>query len=126
STSPARRSSQLAVTALDCLADGRGRHLVGDLDVPDFAFALRREVGEQLWNDRYVTDLMAAQAEAACDVLERGAAEDCLAVVDASLAVRDAVDTNLGNPGSCPAIVHHADQHAHAMTTHRLQLLDVE
>src|SRR5262249_40051664 len=32
------RPSQLAVTALDCLADGRGRHLVGDLDVPDLAF----------------------------------------------------------------------------------------
>jgi hypothetical protein len=71
------------VTALDCLADSRGRHLVGDLDVPDFAFALRREIGEQLWNDRHVADLMAAQAEAACDVLERGAAEDCLAVIDA-------------------------------------------
>ena len=64
------RPSQLAVTVLDCLADSRGRHLVGDLDV-----ALRREIGEQLWNDRQVAHLMAAQAEAASDVLERGAAE---------------------------------------------------
>src|SRR4029077_21040480 len=74
--------SQLAVTALDCLADGRGRHLVGYFDVPDFAFALRREVCEQLWNDRHVAVSMAAKAEAARDVLERGAAEDRLAVVD--------------------------------------------
>src|SRR5262245_16944884 len=117
--STSRRASQLAVTALDCLADGRRSHLVGDLDVPDFAFALRREVGEQLWNDRYVTDLMAAQAEAACDVLERGAAEDCLAVVDA-------VGTQFVELRAVPAIVHDADQHAHAMATHRLQFLDVE
>src|SRR5215467_14378563 len=112
-------TSQLAVTALDGLADGRGSHLVGDLDVPDFTFALRREVGEQLWNDRQVADLMAAQPEAACDVLERGAAEDGLAVVDA-------VGTQFVELRAVPAIVHHADQHAHAMATHRLQLLNVE
>src|SRR5262245_853235 len=111
--------SQLAVTALDSLADGRGRHLVGYLDVPDFAFALRREVCEQLWNDRHVANLMASHAEAARDVLERGAAEDRLAVVDT-------VGTQFVELRAVPAIVHHADQHAHTMTTHRLKLLDVE
>jgi hypothetical protein len=41
-------SSHIAVPALDGLADYRRRDLIGDLDVPDFAFALRGEVGEQL------------------------------------------------------------------------------
>src|SRR5205085_8920591 len=44
-----RRASHIAVPALEGLAHHRRRNLVGDLDVPHFAFALRGEVGEQLW-----------------------------------------------------------------------------
>ena len=54
--------------ALDGLADHRRRDLVGDLDVPHLAFALRGEVGEQLRDDRHVAYLVAAQAEATCNV----------------------------------------------------------
>src|ERR1700730_14036834 len=42
------KCSHIAVPALDGLADHRCRDLIGDLDVPHFAFALRGEVGEQL------------------------------------------------------------------------------
>jgi hypothetical protein len=58
------------MSALDELADHRCRDLIGDLDVPDFSVALRREVGEQFWDDRHIAYLVAAQAEAACDVVE--------------------------------------------------------
>ena len=67
---PGRQGSHIAVPALDELADHRRRDLIGDLDVPDFAFALRGEVGEQLRDDRHIAYLVAAQAEAACDVFE--------------------------------------------------------
>ena len=60
--------SHIAVPALDDLADHRCRDLIGDLDVPDFAVALRHEVGEQLRDDRHIADLVAAQAGGACDV----------------------------------------------------------
>jgi hypothetical protein len=40
------RRSHLAVSAFYGLADGWGRDLVGYLDVPDFAFALRAKVRE--------------------------------------------------------------------------------
>src|SRR5258705_2359335 len=75
--------SHIAVPTLDRLADHRCRDLIGDLDVPDFAFALGGEVGEQLRDDRHIADLVAAQAEAACDAFERGPAEHSQAIVDA-------------------------------------------
>src|SRR5215469_15783884 len=61
------KCSHIAVSALDGLADNRRRDLVGDLDVPHFAFALRGEVGEQLRDHRHIADLVAAQAEAVRD-----------------------------------------------------------
>ena len=61
--------------ALDGLADHRRRDLVGDLDVPHFAFVLRGEVGEQLRGYRYIAYLVAAQVEAARDFFERGPAK---------------------------------------------------
>jgi hypothetical protein len=63
--------SHITVPALDGLADQRRRDVVGDLDVPHFAFALRGEVGEQLRGYRYIADLVAAQVEAARDFFER-------------------------------------------------------
>src|ERR1700724_2750473 len=78
-----RKCSHIAVPALDGLADHRRRDLVGDLDVPDFAFALRGEVDEQLRDDRHVANLVAAQVEAARDFFECGPAEHSQAVVDA-------------------------------------------
>ena len=54
------KCSHIAVPALDGLADHRGRDLIGDLDVPNFAFALRDEVGEQLRDDRHIANLVAA------------------------------------------------------------------
>jgi hypothetical protein len=51
-------------------------------EIPNLAFALRNELGEQLRDDRYVANLVAAQAEAACDVFERGPAEHSQAIVD--------------------------------------------
>src|SRR5262245_4063535 len=66
------KCSHVAVAALDGLADDRCRDLIRDLDVPDFAFALRDEIGEQLRDYRHIANLVAAQAEAARDVLERG------------------------------------------------------
>jgi hypothetical protein len=71
------------VPALDGLADYRRRDLVGDLDVPHFAFALRGEVGEQFRDYGHIADLVAAQAEAARDFFERGPAEDSQAIVEA-------------------------------------------
>jgi hypothetical protein len=64
--------SHIAVPALDGLPDYRCRDLIGDLDVPHLAFALRGEVGEELRDDRQIAYLVAAQAEAASDVFERG------------------------------------------------------
>jgi hypothetical protein len=61
------KCSHIAVPALDGLADRRCRNLIGDLDVPHFAFALRGEVGEQLWDYRHIAYLVAAQAEAASE-----------------------------------------------------------
>src|ERR1700722_11361779 len=114
-----RRRSHIAVAALDGLADHRGRDLVGDLDVPDFAFALRGEVGEQLWDDRHIADLVAAQAKTAGDVFERGPAEHSQAVVDA-------VGAQLVKLRTVAAVVHGADQDAIALTPERLELLDME
>src|SRR5215510_9981353 len=62
-----RLASHIAVPALDGLAYYRRRNLVGDLDVPYFAFALRGEVGEQLRDIRHIAYLVAAQAEAVRD-----------------------------------------------------------
>src|SRR5438876_3988721 len=76
------KGSHIAVPALDGLANHRRRDLIGDLDVPDFAFALRGEVGEQFRDDRNIADLVAAQAEAMRDFFERGPAEQRQAVVD--------------------------------------------
>ena len=76
-------SSHIAMPALDGLADHRGGHLIRDLDVPQFGFALRGEVGEQFWDDRDIADFVAAQAEAAGDGFERRPAEHSEAVVDA-------------------------------------------
>src|SRR5260370_8087844 len=69
------KCSHIAVPALDGLADHRCRDLIGDLDVPHFAFALRGEVGEQLRDCRHIAYLVAAQAEAASDVFEPGPAQ---------------------------------------------------
>src|SRR5262245_2653608 len=77
------KCSHIAVPALDGLADRRCGDLVGDLDVPDLAFALRGEIGEQFWDDRHIANLVTAQAEAARDAFERGPAEDGPAIVDA-------------------------------------------
>src|SRR5215475_15932189 len=113
------KHSHIAVPALDGLADHRCGDLIGDLDVPDFAFALRGEVGEQLRDDRHVADLVAAQAEAAGDVLERGAAEHRQAVVEA-------VGAQLVEFRAVSAVVHRADQDAISLTLERLELLDME
>jgi hypothetical protein len=75
--------------ALDGLADHRRCDLIRDLDVPDFALPLRGEVGEQFWDHRQVADLVATQAEAACDGLERRSAEYSQAVVDAVATLRN-------------------------------------
>src|SRR6266567_739151 len=75
------KCSHIAVPAFDGLADHRCRDLIGDLDVPHFAFALRGEVGEQLRDCRHIAYLVAAQAEAAGDVFERGPAEHSQAIV---------------------------------------------
>src|SRR5258708_15121719 len=77
------KCSHIAVPALDGLADHRCRDLIGDLDVPHFAFALRGEVGEQLRDYRHIAYLVAAQAEAPSDVFDRGPAEHGQANVDA-------------------------------------------
>src|SRR5215471_16987486 len=112
-------SSHIAVSALDGLADHRCRDLVGDLDVPDFAFALRGEVGEQLRDDRHVADLVAAQAEAAGDVFKRGPAEYGPAVVET-------VGAQLVKLRAVSAVVHRADQDAKALPLDRLEFLDME
>src|SRR5262245_38618835 len=109
--------SHIAVPALDSLADHRRRDLVGDLDVPHFAFALRGEVGDQLRDYRHSTDLMAAQAEAACDIFERGAAEHSQAVVEA-------VGAQLVKLRAVSAVVHRADQDAVSLALESLELLD--
>src|SRR5262245_42668192 len=111
--------SHIAVPALDGLADDRCRDLIGDLDVPDLAFALRGEVGEQLRDDRHVADLVAAQAETARDAFEWGPAEQRQAVVDA-------VGAQLVELRAVSAVVHRADQDAESLTLERLELLDME
>src|SRR5262245_38503368 len=111
--------SHIAVPTLDGLADHRCRDLIGDLDVPNLAFALRGEVGEQLRDYRHIAYLMAAQAEAACDVFERGPAEHSQAIVEA-------VGAQLVKLRAVSAIVHRADQDAKSLTLERLELLDVE
>src|SRR5205807_9858764 len=88
-------------------------------DVPHFAFALRGEVGEQLRDYRHIADLMAAQVEAARDLLERGPAEHGQAVVDA-------VGAQLVKLRAVSAVVHRADQDAKSLTLERLELLDME
>src|SRR5271170_3061023 len=111
--------SHIAVPALDGLADHRRRDLVGDLDIPNFAFALGNEVGEQLRNDRHIAYLVAAQAEAARDVFERGPAEHSQAIVEA-------VRAQLVKLRAVPAVIHRAYQDAKALTLERLQFLDME
>src|SRR5271166_3172918 len=113
------KCSHIAVPTLDSLADHRRRDLIGDLDVPHFAFALRSEVDEQLWDYRHIAYLVAAQAEAACDVFERGPAEHSQAVVEA-------VGAQLVKLRAVSAVVHRADQDAKSLTLERLQLLDME
>src|ERR1700745_3516797 len=113
------RVSHIAVPALDGLADRRRRDLVGNLDVPHFAFALRGEVGEQLRDYGHIADLVAAQVEAARDFFERGPAEHSQAIVEA-------VGACLENPGAVSAVVHRADQDAKSLTLERLKLLDME
>src|SRR5258705_7082052 len=113
------RCSHVAVPALDGLADHRRRDLVGDLDVPNFAFALRGEVGEQLRDDRHIAYLVAAQVEAARDFFERGPAEHSQAIVDA-------VGAQLVKLRAVSAVVHRTDQNAKSLTLERLELLDME
>src|SRR5258706_1628788 len=113
------KCSHTAVPALDGLADHRCRDLIGDLDVPHFAFALRGEVGEQLRDYRHIAYLVAAQAEAACDVFERGPAEHSQAIVEA-------VAAQLVKLRAVSAVVHRADQDAKSLTLERLELLDME
>src|SRR3954451_10580374 len=111
--------SHIAMPALDGLADHRGGDLVGDLDVPEFGFALGFEVGEQFRDHRYLADLVAAQAEAARDIFQRRAAEHGEMIVDA-------VGAQLVEFRAVTAVVHGADQDAIALALQRLQLLDVE
>src|SRR5215469_9016989 len=113
------KRSHNAVAALDGLADHRRGDLIRDLDVPDFAFALRGEVGEQLRDDRHIAYLVAAQAEAARDVFKRGPPEHSPAVVEA-------VGAQLVKLRAVSAVVHRADQDAKALTLERLELLAME
>src|SRR5215471_2255879 len=113
------KCSHIAVPALDGLADHRRRDLVGDLDVPHFAFALRGEVGEQLRDHRHIAYLVAAQAEAACDAFERGPAEHGQAIVEA-------VGAQLVKLRAVSTVVHRADQDAISVTLERLELLNIE
>src|SRR6476620_5401322 len=113
------KCSHIAVPALDGLADNRRRDLVGDLDVPYFAFALRGEVGEQLRDYRLIAYLVAAQVEAARDFFERGPAEHSQAIVEA-------VGAQLVKLRAVSAVVHRADQDAKSLTLERLELLDME
>src|SRR5262249_43849596 len=80
---------------------------------------LRGEVGEQLRDHRHIADLVAAQAEAARDIFERGPAEHSQAVVEA-------VGAQLVKLGAVSAVVHRADQDAKSLTLDRLELLDIE
>src|SRR3981081_2606619 len=57
---PTFELSHIAVPALDELADHRCGDLIGDLDVPDFAVALRHEVGEQFWDEGNNGNLLSA------------------------------------------------------------------
>src|SRR5882762_1090912 len=107
------------MAALDGLADHRCGDLIRDLDVPYFAGPLRGETGEQFWDHRQVAYLVAAQAEAACNVFERRPAEYSQAVVDA-------VGAQLVKLRAVSAVVHRADQDAISLTLERLKLLDVE
>src|SRR5258706_12186393 len=113
------KCSHTAVPALDGLADHRCRDLIGDLDVPHFAFALRGEVGEQLRDYRHIAYLVASQAEAASDVFERGPAERGQAIVEA-------VGAQLVKLRAVSAVVHRADQDAKSLTLDRLEFLDME
>src|SRR6476620_7637924 len=113
------KCSHIAVPAFDDLADNRRRDLVGDLDVPYFAFALRGEVGEQLRDYRLIAYLVAAQVEAARDFFERGPAEHSQAIVEA-------VGAQLVKLRAVSAVVHRADQDAKSLTLERLKLLDME
>src|SRR5262249_14864561 len=112
-------SSHIAVPALDGLAYYRRRNLVGDLDVPYFAFTLRGEVGEQFWDVRHIAYLVAAQAEALRDFLQRGPAEHGQAVVEA-------VRAQLVKLRTVSAVVHRADQDAIPLTLERFKFLDME
>src|SRR5262250_2965828 len=113
------KCSHIAVPALDGLADRRCRDLIGDVDVPHFAFALRDEVGEQLRDYRHIAYLVAPQAEAASDVLQRRPAEHGQAIVEA-------IGAQLVELRAVSAVVHRADQDAKSLTLDRLELLDME
>src|SRR5258706_8498536 len=113
------KCSHTAVPALDGLADHRCRYLIGDLDVPHFAFALRGEVGEQLRDYRHIAYLVASQAEAASDVFERGPAERGQAIVEA-------VGAQLVELRAVSAVVHRTDQDSKSLTLDRLEFLDME
>src|SRR5579859_3200821 len=111
--------SHIAVAAFDGLADHRCGDLIGNLDVPDFAVALRGEVGEQFGDDRHVADLVAAQAKTAGDIFERRPPEHRQAVVEA-------VGAQLVKLRAVAAVVHRADEDTKALTLERLELLDME
>src|SRR5215470_11849438 len=113
------KGSHIAVPALDGLPDYRCGDLIGDLDVPDFAFALRGEVGKQLWDYRHIAYLVAAQPEATGNVFKRGPPEHSQAIVEA-------VGAQLVKLRAVAAVVHRADQDAKSATLERLEFLDVE
>jgi len=62
---------------------------------------------------------VAAQPEAACDVVERGPAEHSQAVVEA-------VGAQFVKLRAVSAVIHGADQDPEALALERLELLDVE
>src|SRR5262249_16829781 len=63
--------------------------------------------------------LMAAEAEAACDVFKRGPAEHGQAIVEA-------VGAQLVKLRAVSAVIHRADQDAKSLTLERLEFLDME
>jgi hypothetical protein len=83
------------------------------------ALALRSEVGEQLRDYRRIAYLVAAQAEAASDVLQRQPAEHGQAIVEA-------VRAQLVKLRAVSAVVHSADQDAKSLTLDRFEFLDME
>src|SRR5262249_40427708 len=68
---------------------------------------------------RHIAYLMAAEAEAACDVFKRGPAEHGQAIVEA-------VGAQFVKLRAVSAVVHRADQEAKSLTLERLEFLDME